>query len=247
METVDIIIFSGQSNMQGQTEALPDPNPIIENALEYRFDGNALIPLRHPVGELVTVCQYFLAADSGHGSLVPDFCNEYAKLKGRKVIAVHAAKGATTISEWLHGTQRYHYLKFKVNAAIDKVKENYNIGKIYMVWLQGESDAVIGTEYDEYYKKLIQFKNDVKKDFGIDKFGVIGVGYFTKEGNADQKIMSAQKQAAKDDSDFIYLTDICEKLSLDKTYINPNAAGHYTNAALKIIAKEAAKTLALLN
>ena len=34
---VDIIIFGGQSNMQGQTESLPEENREIEGALEYKF------------------------------------------------------------------------------------------------------------------------------------------------------------------------------------------------------------------
>lgn len=246
MQTVDLLIFSGQSNMQGQTEALPEINPEIENALEYRFNQNALIALKHPVGEPVDPQLFFNGAASGHGSLVPDFCREYSAAKNTKVIAVHAAKGATTISEWLHGTQRYHFLKLKVNAAIKKVKESYNIGKIYMLWLQGESDAIIGTNYQEYYQKLIELKNLVKRDLGVDKFAIIGVGYFTDDHSFDQKIMDAQKQAAKDDTDFIYLTDICEKLSLDKNYINPFARGHYSNEAFKIIAKESAKPLAEL-
>ena len=246
MQTVDIIIFSGQSNMQGQTEALPEVNPEIENALEYRFNQDTLIPLKHPVGEMIDPQLFFKGAADGCGSLVPDFCREYATIKNRKVIAVHAAKGATTISEWLHGTQRYHFLKLKVRAAIKKAKESYNIGKIYMLWLQGESDAIIGTSYQEYYEKLIELKNLAKRDLGVDKFGIIGVGYFTDEHSADQKIMDAQKQAAKDDQDFIYLTDICEELSLNKSYINPHARGHYSNEGFKLIAKASAKPLAEL-
>ena len=48
---MDLIIFCGQSNMQGQTECLPYDNSAVNDAFEYRFNDNALIPLRHPVGE----------------------------------------------------------------------------------------------------------------------------------------------------------------------------------------------------
>ena len=40
--TVDILLFGGQSNMQGQTESVPEYNPPVENALEYRFLSNSL-------------------------------------------------------------------------------------------------------------------------------------------------------------------------------------------------------------
>ena len=49
----DILIFSGQSNMQGQTEALPFPNDPVSDALEYRLLTDSLVPLMHPVGETI--------------------------------------------------------------------------------------------------------------------------------------------------------------------------------------------------
>ena len=51
MNNTDIIIFSGQSNMQGQSEALPKENFPVDGAVEYRYYGDELIPLKHPVGE----------------------------------------------------------------------------------------------------------------------------------------------------------------------------------------------------
>ena len=48
---MDILIFGGQSNMQGQTEGLPENNAPVQGALEYRVKTDELIPLQHPVGE----------------------------------------------------------------------------------------------------------------------------------------------------------------------------------------------------
>ena len=49
---MDMIIFSGQSNMQGQTESTATVNSTpVDNALEYRFLTDELIPLACPVGE----------------------------------------------------------------------------------------------------------------------------------------------------------------------------------------------------
>lgn len=44
MKRIDILIFGGQSNMQGQTEGLPVVNAPVERALEYRARENALQP-----------------------------------------------------------------------------------------------------------------------------------------------------------------------------------------------------------
>ena len=76
---MDVILFAGQSNMQGQTESCPDMSP-VEHALEYRFLTNTLVPLRHPVGE--NIGDLLRAAAYGNGSLVPAFCKAYVQKTG---------------------------------------------------------------------------------------------------------------------------------------------------------------------
>ena len=256
MKSIDIIIFGGQSNMQGQTEGLPFVNAPVERALEYRVTENALIPLKHPVGEAYGE-ESLAAAFGGGGSLVPAFCRSYAKNCGREVVAIHAARGNTTLGEWQKGTHRFYYAAQKIRAGIEKVKEKYEIGKVYYVWLQGESDAIIHTSEEEYLRALITYKNTLKTEFGIDKFGLIKVGYFfsisqwhtqvstlEEKRACDEAIMRAQERAAKEDSDFIMLTRLCPDLSLHSEYINPQASGHYNNLAMDIIGESAGKTLA---
>ena len=52
-EKFDVIIFGGQSNMQGQTEKLTECE-VKEGCFEYRFLTDTLIPLKNPVGEYIT-------------------------------------------------------------------------------------------------------------------------------------------------------------------------------------------------
>ncbi len=255
---MDVIIFGGQSNMQGQTEALPAQNDPIAGACEYRLQTDELIPLRHPVGEDIRVpleC-YLLGADQGHGNLVPAFCKAYIQATGREVCAVHIARGATTVAEWQRGTQRYAHAVGKIKCACQKVGK---VDRLIYVWLQGESDAVLGTTEEEYFSRLLAYKNDLKRDTGIEKFAIIKVGYFfsevgwaqkqaTKEERIkrDEAIMFAQERVADFDKDFVILTRACTRLSRDKAYINPYAEGHYNNEAMEIIGVEAGKALAEL-
>ena len=51
---MDIIIFGGQSNMQGQTEKLTSVS-IIENAYEYKYLNDTIVPLKNPVGEDIRI------------------------------------------------------------------------------------------------------------------------------------------------------------------------------------------------
>ena len=50
---MDIIIFSGQSNMQGQSECLTGTDA-VPNAFEYKYLDDKFEPLRNPVGEDIT-------------------------------------------------------------------------------------------------------------------------------------------------------------------------------------------------
>ena len=80
---MDVIIFGGQSNMQGQTEAMPKDNEPIANALEYKYNKNQFLPLVHPVGEYIGGWLLPPCEDGG-GSLVPAFCKSYTEKTGRK-------------------------------------------------------------------------------------------------------------------------------------------------------------------
>lgn len=258
MKKTDIIIFSGQSNMQGETEALPQPNNEIENAFEYRFLSDELIALKHPVGENIGN-SLLCCSNLGRGNLVPDFCRAYTEQSGNSVVAIHAARGSTTISDWLKGTDRYNALIEKVKAGIKKTTETTQINKIYLVWLQGESDSINRTSKDDYKKQLAEFKNCLKTEIGINKFCLIEIGYFcftadfitdrTKEDGklCDEEIMKAQEELPCEDSDFILLTQITKELSLNREYINPEVDGHYNNKAMTIIGSTAGKALAKLD
>lgn len=237
---MDIIVFGGQSNMEGQTEGLPFPNEPAEGVLEYRFLSDSVIPLVHPVGEDMNPA--IEGANDGFGSLLPDFCKTYRRESGHDVLAVHAAQGATRIDEWLPETDRYKVALKKILAA--KKAAGDQLGRIYYVWLQGESDAIAHVPAQVYLERLIRYKDALKRDAGIDAFGIIRVGYFTAEHEYDEAVMTAQETACGSDSDFLMLTRITAEMSLNPAWINPAAAGHYNNRAMTRIGEAAGYALA---
>lgn len=235
---MDIIIFSGQSNMQGQTESCPC-EPAVKGAYEFRFFENKLIPLRHPVGE--NIGNIFLAAHEGHGSLIPDFCRAYIASTGKETMAVHIAKGGTTIAEWLpeHFSERYFMAVRKAKNARRKAGE---IGKMYFVWLQGESDAIEGTSQIDYEKRMLKFRENLVKDLKIDGFFIIRMGKFVQDSR-DIEILRAQENLC-DGEKFVMLTRISGVLTQCPKYMNPYAAGHYNNAGMKLLGTAAGENLA---
>lgn len=259
----DIIIFGGQSNMQGQTETLTECAR-KEGCYEYRILTDNIIPLKNPVGEYVKAdgtagaafvgdpvaeedkfiiwkdSLAFGASTDGNTNLVPSFCQSYRKVRGKDVLAVHVSKGATYISQWLKGTPGYDMIVKKTLCAIEKCDK---IGKIYFVWLQGESDACASVKQTEYENMITELKNSLKSDLGIEKFGIIRVGHFAGD-QRDDEIINAQEAVCKNDDDFVMLTRITSELEHVKTFMNPYARGHYSARGLEVIGELAGASLA---
>ncbi len=234
---MDIIIFSGQSNMQGQTEACPtDRTPVI-GAYEYRFNTDEIIPLCHPVGETVGDALLW-GAHEGHGSLIPDFCRAYRDTCGQDVLAVHAARGSTTAAEWQPETDRYAALVAKVRGALAHIPHPE---RIYFVWLQGESDAIYSVSQADYETKLRRLKAALLQDLPIDACAVIRVGKFVEDAR-DLAILRAQ-EALCAAGDFHMLTRITGVCTQNAAYLNPHVPGHYGNAGMTLIGRSAGENL----
>ena len=226
-EIADILFFCGQSNMQGQAEKLTENNEVIENSFEYRYLTDSLVPLQNPVGENISPYgkegdlsgghwdkmrnNALFASYLGRTNLVPSFCKTYENKRKLKTIAVHCAKGDTRIEFWLPHTGCFDTTVVKSKRAIEKVLENYQIGKRYLVWLQGESNQIYGTSAQAYKSLLTEIKEGFKIELAIDKFCIIKVGNFT-ENEKGEEIIRAQEEICREDKDFYMLTEVVEEL-----------------------------------
>lgn len=261
-KSADVIIFGGQSNMQGQSERLSEYET-VPGAYEYLFLDDCLRPLRNPVGE--NVCfdgsrGWPLIDDAdipawlkthglgsacyGHTNLVPEFCRAYIAETARSVIAVHAARGSTIIKEWLPGSVYYGLLRDKILGALNRAKaEEISIGRIYFVWLQGESDAIEGRSREEYASLLKLLGSTLKGEFSVERFGIIRVGRFTND-RRDGEIMAAQDELCETCADdFLMLTKIAADLYDQPQYMHPDIGGHFSAAGLELLGKEAGTAL----
>lgn len=232
--------------MQGQTESLTGTEP-VNNAFEYLFLTDCAKPLCNPVGEDIRfdcsagyepfgegyslsdwLSEHALgAACYGNTNLVPSFCNAYINGSDRKVLAVHCAKGSTTIAQWLKGTKSYDVLLKKCLAAKSFAEKDYTVGKIFFVWLQGESDAIEGNSKEYYKEKLKELNASLKTDIGINRFCIIRVGKFVCDSR-DEEIMNAQSEICLEDSDFLMLTEEASDMYGTEKYMNPFARGHFS-------------------
>ncbi len=246
--------------MQGQTERLSDSS-IVAHAFEYKWLKDALVPLQNPVGENITYdkkegCAVTRETDAhtylkehvlgaacyGHTNMVPKFCESYIEQTKTDVVAVHAAKGSTVVGQWLPGTPGYDMVVEKSLGAIRKAQETGELGLIYFVWLQGESDACQKCPKEVYKEQLRKLGAGLKKDLGIEKFGVIRVGRFSND-EGDLEIMAAQDEVCEEEEDFVMLTRITTQLNEIQEYMSPEFAGHYSAKGLEKLGEVAGKAL----
>ena len=250
---MDVLIFCGQSNMQGSTGEKPTEPP-VSGSLEYRYLTDELKPLAHPVGEDIGDGILYGAALK-NGSLVPAFCREYAKKSGN-VVAIHVARGNSRVDEWQKGTERFSVAVDKIRKGIAKAEEQGPVGKIFFIYLQGESDALNRTGTDRYCELLLRLKKDLLKEIRIDGFFLIRVGYFSRYASwmtapekekkkDDEAIMRAQEKLVRA-GEFRMLTRMLKKYSKMPEKLNPKEFGpHYNNEAMIEIGTAAGKKLSV--
>ena len=260
---MDVIIFGGQSNMQGQAEKRLWDTP-VQNAWEYKYLQDTAVPLADPAGENIT---YELTAGNAihddseiadwlkrhvlgaacydRATLVPAFCDTYVKETGREVLAVHAAKGSTQVHDWLPGTPGFDALVAKSRGALRYAAGHGGVGHVDFVWLQGESDAIFQVTETQYAERIRLLCAALREALGIEHFGIIRVGRFTKD-ERDLQIMGAQERVCREDEAFVMLTDIAEQLNSDPEAMNPNIGGHFGAVGLERLGKAAGAALAAL-
>lgn len=260
MKTTDVIIFCGQSNMQGQTEALSE-NERVTDAFEYKYLTDSLVELKNPVGENIRydggegivfdsidllpqwhVDHAFGSSSYSHTNLVPEFCRAYIEQTHSSVVAVHAAKGSTDIACWLPPSREHRMLIDKSASAIKRTKEEFAVRHVYFVWLQGESDAISSRSKAYYKDKLRELAAILQKELGVERFGIIRVGRFTCDAR-DDEIISAQDEICAEEPFFLMLTDVATQLNEQPEMMNPYALGHYSAKGLETLGRLSGETL----
>lgn len=262
MNKVDVIIFGGQSNMQGETDMLSECE-VVENAYEYKFLTDSYAPLKNPVGEDIRYdglageqpihsrdrdpakwrAEHALGSScDGHTNMVPSFARAYIKESATPVIAVHAPKGATEVKHWLPGEPCYNMLVAKSVAAVKKTRAEYCVEHIYFVWLQGESDQLASRTKEYYKENLMKVAEGLRADVGIEKFGIIRVGNFTND-HRGVEIITAQDEICRENDFFVMLTEIATELEKQPEMMNPRVNGHFGAKGLEVIGADAGAAL----
>lgn len=217
METYDLILFAGQSNMAGRgiiTDKWNEPAPSIKDGagLEYRAvsDPEHLHKIKEPFGVNENDPEGINEPGMKTGSMVTAFVNAYYEKTKTPVLAISASKGGSAIGEW-QGKEDYLSDAIKrVEKAISYAEKNQiQIRHKYVLWCQGETDGDLATPLTVYEDRFEQMFSRLKK-IGIEKLFLITIGEYNGDKgweNAYKEIRKLQLKTAENKKDVILVND----------------------------------------
>lgn len=180
LESVDLVLFAGQSNMAGRgcaAEAAPCPE---EAGWEYRAVSapDALYPIGEPFGRHENVPGALDDGEKKTGSMVSAFAAAYYRLSGRRLVCVSASKGGTSSQAWEDGlaadaaarlARALGYLR-----AVGRTPQH-----TLVLWCQGETDGDYTVTAAQYRSRFERIWTRLRQA-GAERCGLIEIGHFNK-------------------------------------------------------------------
>lgn len=241
LKEADLILFMGQSNMSGADGNAAEAPELIKGAgYEYRAitQPEELCVLTEPFGEDEHKEGYLddRGLISRNGSLVTAFVNAYYKETKERVVAVSASRGSAQISSFNNYLLEDAIERLE-NAKRVMTEQKVNIRHIYMVWLQGETDAYLETP-EEAYIGGMQKMLFTLQPYGVEKCFVIQIGNGSSDGVAfdTATMQNIQEKLCENDENFVMVSTSGKDLS-EPPYMEDGI--HFTQKALNILGDEA--------
>ncbi len=267
---IDIIVFAGQSNMMGHGDA--EKAPALKKNAGYAYlpvtGKGKLSPLTEPFGRDESdgyFMNFYMGENYATGSMVTAFVNAYYSQTKTPVLAVPASMLGTGSQSW--SSRRYKGVVNRTKAAKAAAKKaGYSVRHIYMVWLQGESDATAmqreadgtnesGMNADVYIKNVKSMYKKIKKQAKTEKCFVIRIPsyygdmkdpYGTGWNTYFKKIQKAQTRLCDENQDFVMIYSKTPSMGAgymqeDRLHITQQGLNRIGNAAGKNAGKYAKK------
>jgi len=196
----ELCVVMGQSNCRGNGVAAQSPTG---TGLEVHTNGTIETSIVDPVGQDDSPFQIATT-----GSIWPSLANEYYALTGKKLIILQLAVGGSAqharadfgTGYWIGGENNiYDLAKTEIDAALTALNlTEYNYLFKWIIWFQGETDAIAIYNSDEtqeqYEADLATMIGYFFNDYSTHslKFGIIQIASVTGYTTECAQIQSAQ-------------------------------------------------------
>ena len=242
-DTVDLVIFMGQSNMAGRGVA--SEAPVVPKGYGYEFkaisDPTKLYPIVEPFGESENNIFGITEIGMKTGSLVSAFSIAYYGITKVPIVGVSASKGGSSINEWQPDGGYLNDAIERFHTAETYLGDNgYGIRRKIAVWCQGETDGDYNMSGTEYKIKLKSMMECIYSE-GVEKCFVIRIGSHRDLPIQYSTIIKAQTDFCEEEEEAILVST---KFAAMASRGLMKDAFHYTQAAYNMVGTEAGRNTA---
>lgn len=238
----DVFVFMGQSNMGGRGDATQSVKVGDGHGYEFRAvtDPTTLYQMTEPFG--VNENNDGIN-DTGKksGGLASAFVEAYYKETGVPVIAVSASQGGTNSIEWQPGNGLLDEAQRRLSLCLDYMasQDEFTVRHIYIVWLQGESDAGRQTPIATYAERMEKVFGAMH-DLGAEQMFIISIGSYIEEVNPVYKqryreFGQLQQQMCEDSENMTFVSK--KLMDIPEKYMHRN--NHFLQPAYNVVGNDA--------
>nr|WP_277421808.1 sialate O-acetylesterase [Enterobacter kobei] len=233
------MVIYGQSNAEGNAGLSGDTSGFpaaLDRSLMYDFSDGTIKPI---IQAMITANGF---TSTGHAW--SEFANEWYRISGRGAVVVNCAAGGKQISQLAKGGSYYTALINAVSSAKDRMgAQSLTLGKIYIVYHQGETDQLVETTFSTYVTALSALIANLSTDIGIARFANCTVGCPTNRPDYSwSTIQNAQKFVCNGRELGVTVFDGCPSFSTRDS--NTGSEGvHYTQRGYNTMGRGAAQGL----
>lgn len=240
-DKVDLIVFAGQSNMTGRGDATYAPSLTDGAGYECRTvtNPNTIMNLTEPFGTGQDSGNLY-DADLRTGSMVTAFVNTYYQKTKTPVVAISATQTGSGCVSWGHIRCVDIVKRIKI-AKKTLRKKGLKIDNCYLVFMQGENDALAGTDPNFYQENLKSMMAYIMKRSDVEQCLLIRIGKYTMNPSAYRTIIRAQTQLCKTDGRFALVS--VKAATLPDIYYQADGI-HINQWGLNLIGREAGRNAA---
>ena len=181
-KTVDLVLFSGQSNMAGRGDydqaTVCPPN----EGFEYHSvtEPYVLSSVQEPLGKYENNTMHDAGSngiDRRNGDMVSALMKAYYDKTGVPIVAVQASRGGTDTGYFTGDIMTEMQRRYN-DAKTYLENSGYTVRKKFLVWCQGEADADKGRTDETYKNNTLSIFNNLKTGSEIDDFFIVRTGHY---------------------------------------------------------------------
>lgn len=241
--TVDLVMFMGQSNMAGRGVA--EEATVLEEGQGYEFraitDPTKLYHAEEPFGKNENNSTSGVSETTKTGGMVTSFMSEYYKSTGVPIVGVSCSKGGTQIEWWGPDGAPLTDAISRYTTAVNYLESNdYTIRHRFMVWCQGESDGDNGVDKTTYRTRFESMINKMMEQ-GIEKTFVVRIGNLNGDPTKYDPIIEAQTEYCRESGKAVLVTTKLAGFAAEGLMKD---SFHYKQEGYNIAGKDAGKNAA---